>query len=57
MRWKMRLSLGRKVNPTLYTPLDWAKRLAQDNAFVSRVTQQPKIRLIGTEEQLHAPSA
>jgi len=51
------VSLGRKVNPTLYTPSDWAKRLAQDSAFVSRVVQQPKIWLIGTEEQHHAPSA
>ena len=45
--------LGRKVNPTLYTPEDITKRLAQDNAFVSRVLQQPKIWLIGSEEQLH----
>ncbi|MBC7718172.1 MAG: nucleotidyltransferase domain-containing protein [Chitinophagaceae bacterium] len=45
--------LGRKVNPTLYTPEDIAKRLAQDNAFVTRVLQQPKIWLIGSEEQLH----
>jgi predicted nucleotidyltransferase len=51
------LSLGRKVNPTLYTPSEWDKRVAQDSAFVTRVVQQPKIWLIGTEEQLHAPSA
>jgi predicted nucleotidyltransferase len=48
------VSLGRKVNPTLYTPADMAKRIAQDNAFVTRVLQQPKIWLIGNEEQLHA---
>ena len=51
------MALGRKVNPTLYTPADWAKRFEQDSAFVTRVWQQPKIWLIGTEEQLHAPSA
>ena len=51
------VALGRKVNPTLYTPADWAKRIEQDSAFVTRVWQQPKIWLIGTEEQLHAPSA
>ena len=51
------MSLGRKVNPTLYTPLDWDKRVAQDSAFVTRVVQQPKIWLIGSEEQIHAPSA
>ncbi|MBC7680880.1 MAG: transcriptional regulator [Ferruginibacter sp.] len=49
-------SLGRKVNPTLYTPADWAQRMESDNAFVTRVWQQPKIWLIGSEEQLHAPS-
>ncbi|MDE2417649.1 MAG: transcriptional regulator [Burkholderiales bacterium] len=49
-------SLGRKINPTLYTPADWAKRVHNDNAFVTRVWQQPKIWLIGSEEKLHAPS-
>lgn len=51
------VSLGRKVNPMLYTPSDWAKRLAQDSAFFIRVMQQPKIWLIGCEEQIHVPSA
>ena len=50
------VSLGRKVNPTLYTPADWAKRVSNDNAFVTRVCQQPKIWLIGNEEQINAPS-
>lgn len=50
------VSLGRKVNPTLYTPSEWDKRMAQDSAFVTRVVQQPKIWLIGSEEQVHAPS-
>lgn len=50
-------TLGRKVNPTLYTPADIAKRIQQDNAFVTRVLLQPKIWLLGTEEQLHAQPA
>jgi len=50
------VSLGRKVNPTLYSPADWYKRLDHDNAFVHRVWEQPKIWLIGNEAQLHAPS-
>ncbi len=49
-------TLGRRVNPTLYTPVDLAKRIQQDNAFVTRVWQQPKIWLIGNEEPLHAIS-
>jgi len=50
-------TLGRKVNPTLYTPSEIDKRISQDNAFVTRVLQQPKIWLIGNEEQLHAQPA
>jgi predicted nucleotidyltransferase len=46
--------LGRKVNPTLYTPAELAKRITKDNAFVMRVLQQPKIWLIGAEEDLYA---
>lgn len=34
-------SLGRKFNPTLYTPEDIAKRIQQDSAFATRVQQQP----------------
>ena len=41
--------LGRKVNPTLYTPADLAKRIENDNAFVTKVLQQPKIWLWGDE--------
>ena len=50
------VSLARKVNPTLYAPAEWNKRIAQDSVFVTRVLQQPKIWLIGNQEQLHAPS-
>jgi predicted nucleotidyltransferase len=50
-------TLGRKVNPTLYAPAEIAKRISQDNAFVTRVLQQPKIWLIGNEEQLHVQPA
>lgn len=47
-------TLGRKVNPSLYQPADVAKRIREENAFITRVLQQPKIWLIGDEEQLHA---
>ena len=51
------VTLGRKINPTLYTPAEMTKRMSQDNAFVTRVLRQPKIWLIGNEEQLNAASA
>ena len=50
-------TLGRTVNPTLYTPAELNKRLARNNAFVARVLDQPKIWLIGTEEGLQVASA
>ena len=47
-------SLGRKVNPTLYTPAEFARRKKQGNAFVTRMLKQPKIWLIGSEESFDA---
>lgn len=44
--------LGRAANPTLYTPAEWARRLAEDNAFVKRVMAQSKLWLIGDEHDL-----
>ena len=46
--------LGRKVNVTVYSPLELAKRVKQDNAFVTRVLAQPKIWLFGGEGDLAA---
>jgi predicted nucleotidyltransferase len=46
--------LGRTVNPTVYTREELAKRKKQGNAFVQRVLAQPKIWLIGTEDDLPA---
>jgi predicted nucleotidyltransferase len=46
--------LGRKVNVTVYSPQELAKRVKQDNAFVTRVLAQPKIWLIGDETDLAA---
>ena len=39
--------LGREVNPNIFTPPDFAKRLKEGGSFVSRVMGQPKIWLIG----------
>jgi predicted nucleotidyltransferase len=44
--------LGRKVNPTIYTPVELSRRLRQGNSFVKRVLAQPKIWLIGGERDL-----
>ncbi|PWB52427.1 MAG: transcriptional regulator [Nitrosomonadales bacterium] len=47
--------LGRPVSPTLYKPADFARKLAGDNAFLSRVLDQPKIFLIGIADDIPKP--
>jgi predicted nucleotidyltransferase len=42
-------TLGRAINPSLYTPTDFMSRRQKDNAFITRVLKQPKIWLIGNE--------
>jgi len=44
--------LGRTVNPTILTSKDLAKRVKDDNAFVKRLLAQPKIWLVGGEDDL-----
>jgi len=46
--------LGRKVNPTVYSPRELAKRVKQGNAFVTRVLAQPKLWLVGGESDIAA---
>lgn len=46
--------LGRKVNPTVYSRRELAKRVKQGNAFATRMMAQPKIWLIGAEDALAA---
>jgi predicted nucleotidyltransferase len=45
--------LARKVNPTLYSRVEFAKRIEQGNAFATRVLSQPKMWLIGSEENIY----
>lgn len=39
--------LGRKINPTCYTPVEFARRRAEPDSFVNRVLAQPVLPLIG----------
>lgn len=45
-------TLGRKVNPTIYTLPDLATRRERGDAFVQRVLAQPKIWVIGNDDAL-----
>jgi len=44
--------LGRPVNPSIYSRQELQRKLSEDNAFVSRVLEQPKIFLIGFVDDL-----
>lgn len=47
--------LGRAVNPTLYSPAEIRRKLAEDNSFLKRVTEQEKIFLIGSDDDIAKP--
>jgi predicted nucleotidyltransferase len=44
--------LGRAINTTIYTEADVQQRLRDDNAFLTRVLEQPKIWIIGNESDI-----
>lgn len=47
-------TLGRQINPTVYTRAELARRIRERNAFVKRVLALPKVWLIGDERELSA---
>ncbi len=44
--------LGRAVNPTLYTPDEFAQRVHDGKSFILRVLEQPKIFIKGSEHDI-----
>ncbi len=46
--------LQRRIQPTIYSRAELAKRIQSDNSFIKRVLEQPKIWLIGRENDLPA---
>jgi predicted nucleotidyltransferase len=43
--------LGRKINPTCYTPADFERRRSEPDSFVNRVLSQPILSLIGSVDE------
>lgn len=46
--------IARPINPQIFTPKEIKKKLAEKNAFVSRILQQPKVWIFGSEDELGA---
>ncbi|MDA1371554.1 MAG: nucleotidyltransferase domain-containing protein [Proteobacteria bacterium] len=44
--------LGRSLNPTVYTPVEFQSRLADKNVFLTRVMEQEKIVILGSEDAI-----
>lgn len=44
--------LERKINPTFHTPQEWVQKITEKNNFLTKIISQPKIFLIGDEDEL-----
>ena len=42
--------LQRPINPSIYSPQEFQKKLQQENSFLTRVLQQQKIIILGSED-------
>lgn len=45
--------LGRDLNPTFYSEKEWLQKRKNKNNFIMQVLKQPKLFLIGTEDELN----
>jgi len=43
--------LGRKINPTFYSEIEWIEKRKQKNNFAIQIIKRPKIFLIGNENE------
>jgi len=48
---KAEKQLGRPVHPTFYSKAEWIRKRKNDNNFVNQIFIQPKIFIIGTEDE------
>ncbi len=43
-------TLGRRINPTVFTRDEWKQKRARHDSFASRVTAQPRLFVIGSDD-------
>lgn len=43
---------GREINATMYTRKEWAERISSESHFEATLLREPKLLLMGDEEQL-----
>jgi len=44
--------LGRSINPNVMTTRDWQERHRQEDSFIARIAAQPRLFVIGTEDDI-----
>lgn len=49
---ELETQLGRQINPTIYTVEEFLSKITAESNFVVRVIEQPKIFLIGSQDDL-----
>lgn len=49
---KVEKDLGRPINPNVMSPAEWRRKLDEKRSFVSRIAQQPKLFVYGSEDEL-----
>jgi hypothetical protein len=47
-------AVGRQVNPTVFSPDEFAKKVTEKNHFLRTVLKNKKIMLVGTENELES---
>lgn len=43
-------TLGRTINPTVFTLTEWKQKRAQHDSFAARITAQPRLFVIGSDD-------
>ncbi len=49
---KVEKKLRRPVNPNIMTPAEWKQKLSERNSFVGKISQQPKLFVFGSDDEL-----
>jgi len=45
-------AIGRPINPNILTPSEWSRRRVEESRFLDKISAQPKILIIGSEDEL-----
>jgi predicted nucleotidyltransferase len=43
-------SLGRTINPTVFTPAEWKQKRKRADSYAARITAQPRLFVIGSDD-------